>query len=384
MAGRLDARRVIKSPPDDGCFESLADSHGNAPSASPARTLLEIFRDTVASSPDRLAIDTDDAQLTYAELSDAVRALAGRLRRFGIGPGDRVGVHVPGGTVDLYVAILGVLHAGAAYVPVDADDPPAQAGTIWEQAEAAAVVGADLSITRLRAPGGVRRTVDADDDAWVIFALGSSGASTGASSGASTGAWTGVAVTHRVAAAFVDAEAGLWNVTEHDRVLAAVSVGNPVSCEEMWLTWRSGAVLVPAPSPLARGGGALGTWLAARRVSVVPTVEGQLRAAAGVSAAAATVRPAGAGEAVLVGYVVGDADSAEVRAAMAEHLPRGIAARIVRLDALPTDEAGRLDRGALPWPPPGDAQAEAAPSRVRRLAARIRSRRPRPQSNTPE
>ncbi len=102
-------------------------------SASPARTLLDIFKDTVASSPDRLAIDADDAQLTYAELSDAVRALAGRLRRFGIGPGDHVGVHVPGGTVDLYVAILGVLHAGAAYVPVDADDPPGRASTIWER-----------------------------------------------------------------------------------------------------------------------------------------------------------------------------------------------------------------------------------------------------------
>ncbi len=163
----------------------------------------------------------------------------------------------------------------------------------------------------------------------------------------------GVAVTHRVAAAFVDAQAKLWNVTEHDRVLAAVSVGNDTSCEEMWLAWRNGAVLVPAPSALARDGADLGSWLAARRVSVVSTVEGQLRAVAGVTAAAAAVQPTGAGEAVLVGYVVGDVDIADVRASVAEHMPHGIAARIVRLDALPTDEDGKLDRGALPWPPPG-------------------------------
>ena len=46
----------------------------------------------------------------------------------GVGPGDKVGVRVPSGTTDLYVAILGIISAGAAYVPVDADDPEERDG----------------------------------------------------------------------------------------------------------------------------------------------------------------------------------------------------------------------------------------------------------------
>jgi non-ribosomal peptide synthetase component F len=45
------------------------------------------------------------------------------LQQAGVGTGDRVGVRIPSGHNDLYVAILGTLQAGSAYVPVDADDP---------------------------------------------------------------------------------------------------------------------------------------------------------------------------------------------------------------------------------------------------------------------
>ena len=47
----------------------------------------------------------------------------GRFYGVGIGPGDRVGVRISSGTLDLYVSILSVLMIGAAYVPVDVDDP---------------------------------------------------------------------------------------------------------------------------------------------------------------------------------------------------------------------------------------------------------------------
>ncbi len=227
-----------------------------APSAT-ARTLLDLVRETVASSPDRLAIDADDGQLTHAELFDAARALAGRLRRLGIGPGDRVGVHVPGDAVDLYVAILGVLHAGAAYVPVDAGDTPARAAVIWERSGAAAVIEPGLAVRSLRAPATTGRAVGADDEAWVIFASESSDAP------------AGVAVTHRAAVAFIDAGRDMPAMTAHDRVLGALPQAFDASHAEMWLAWRAGAVLVPAPRSLPRGGTERRQWLAERRVNVV-------------------------------------------------------------------------------------------------------------------
>ena len=83
----------------------------------------------------------------------------------------------------------------------------------------------------------------------------------------STGAPKGVAVSHRSAAAFVDAEARLWRVEREDRVLAGLSVGFDASCEEMWLAWRNGAALVPAPRSIVRAGSELGPWLAQRGVT---------------------------------------------------------------------------------------------------------------------
>src|SRR5436309_2211806 len=57
-----------------------------------------------------------------------------------------------------------------------------------------------------------------------------------------------------------------------DRVLAGLSVGFDASCEEMWLAWRSGACLVPAPRSLVRSGMDLGPWLIAQDITVVSTV----------------------------------------------------------------------------------------------------------------
>ena len=224
------------------------------------RTLLEVFADSAARYRECPAIDAPDRRLTYEELHEAARSLAGRLREIGVGPGDRVGVRVSSGTADLYVAILGVLHAGAAYVPVDADDPPARASAICESACACAVIEDGLRISELATPIGAGSELAVADDAWVIFTSGS------------TGAPKGVAVSHRSAVAFVDAETQLWSVRPDDRVLAGLSVGFDASCEEMWLAWRNGATLVPAPRALVRAAAELGPWVAEQRVSVISTV----------------------------------------------------------------------------------------------------------------
>ncbi|WP_257956450.1 AMP-binding protein [Nocardioides sp. B-3] len=65
--------------------------------------------------------------LTYAELAEAADHVAAELHEAGVVVGDKVGVRIKSGTTDLYVAILGILCAGAAYVPVDADDPDERA-----------------------------------------------------------------------------------------------------------------------------------------------------------------------------------------------------------------------------------------------------------------
>ena len=108
--------------------------------ASP-RTLIDIFRDTVSAHPDAPAVDNGAERLTYEELAEAADELAADLHARGIGRGDRVGVRVRSGTTTLYVAILGTLAAGAAYVPVDADDPDDRARLVFGEAGTAAAPG---------------------------------------------------------------------------------------------------------------------------------------------------------------------------------------------------------------------------------------------------
>jgi len=230
------------------------------------RTLMDILRQTIAAYPAAPALEDDHGCLTYGQLGERIDAFARELWAVGIGAGDRVGVRVPSGSVELYVAILGVLASGAAYVPVDAEEPDDRAETVWSEAGVCAVVGARLGISVVK---GVRMLGNSpqahpNDDAWIIFTSGS------------TGKPKGVAISHRSAAAWADAESELFCASAPlgpgDRVLAGLSVAFDASCEEMWLAWRSGACLVPAPRSVVRSGEDLGPWLSQRRITVVSTV----------------------------------------------------------------------------------------------------------------
>ncbi|MER6298238.1 Pls/PosA family non-ribosomal peptide synthetase [Kitasatospora sp. NPDC001539] len=278
------------------------------PAAAP-RTLVDVLDATVRAHPDEPALDDGRTVLSYRALAAEVEQLRRRLAAAGIGPGDRVGVRVPSGTNDLYVSILAVLAAGAAYVPVDAEDPDERAHLVFGEAKVAAVLGAERAIsiartsndaigvtstpsdaigvtgtpsdatgvtstptaarstpatTGSREPLAPARRPTPDDDAWIIFTSGS------------TGKPKGVAATHRNAAAFVDAEAALFLQEEPigpgDRVMAGLSVAFDASCEEMWLAWRHGACLVPVPRSQVRSGADLGPWLAEQEITVVSTV----------------------------------------------------------------------------------------------------------------
>ncbi|MEE1622005.1 Pls/PosA family non-ribosomal peptide synthetase [Zafaria sp. Z1313] len=239
-----------------------AGEHAPAP-----RTLVDILRASAEAHPDAPALDDGHDVLSYAELLDAVKQQAVVLHTAGLGAGDRVGVRIPSGTNELYIAILAALMIGAAYVPVDADDPDERARVVFSEARVAGILRGDGKMVLEKgrpAPFPSPREAAGGDDAWIIFTSGS------------TGTPKGVAVTHRSAAAFVDAEARIFLSAEplgpQDRVLAGLSVAFDASCEEMWLAWRHGACLVPAPRSLVRSGMDLGPWLVTRGITAVSTV----------------------------------------------------------------------------------------------------------------
>nr|WP_233201976.1 Pls/PosA family non-ribosomal peptide synthetase [Cryobacterium sp. Y11] len=251
--------------------------------AKPARTLADILAETAAQHPDAVALEDAAGAISYHGLLERVHAQANALSGAGVRRGDNVGIRIPSGTRDLYVSILATLLVGAAYVPVDADDPEERARLVFTEAHVVGVIGENsvfaprdgLDVQTLQArpvpshedPALVfppNSIATPDDDAWIIFTSGS------------TGVPKGVAVTHRSAAAFVDAEAVLFlqgdPIGTSDRVLAGLSVAFDASCEEMWLAWRNGACLVPAPRALVRSGADLGPWLITHGITIVSTV----------------------------------------------------------------------------------------------------------------
>ena len=218
-----------------------------APAAA-ERTLVDVFESTVAGHPDAPALDEGGAALDYQALWAAVYSLAARLHRAGIGAGDRVGVRMPSGTADLYVAILGVLASGAAYVPVDVDDPDERAQLIWSEAGVCAVLGAGLALST-RAEVVARRVTGVGRDR-----MTTPGSSSPPDRPGSRRAWRSAIArpprswTPRRALFLRERPLG-----PGDRVLAGLSVAFDASCEEMWLAWRHGACLVPAPRALVTG-----------------------------------------------------------------------------------------------------------------------------------
>src|SRR5262245_60840716 len=110
--------------------------HGSAPRRSYAGEpcLHELVAAQAARAPDRIAVSCAGATLTYGDLLDRARGLAGHLQALGVGPETRVGICAER-SLELVVGVLGTLTAGAAYVPLDPSYPAERLAYMLAHAE---------------------------------------------------------------------------------------------------------------------------------------------------------------------------------------------------------------------------------------------------------
>ncbi|WP_033442423.1 non-ribosomal peptide synthetase [Saccharothrix sp. NRRL B-16314] len=207
------------------------------PTTTTTGLITELIAAQVARTPDAVAVTGGGKSLTYRELDETANRLAHHLVRSGVGPESVVALRLPR-SPDLVVAVLGVLKAGAAYLPVDVSYPADRIAYMIADSGAALVLDAlpDLSGLPDDPPEVVLRRENA---AYVIYTSGS------------TGRPKGVVVTHTGLAAFSTAEIAHFDVSPGDRVLQFSSPAFDASVLELCMALPAGATLVvPPPGPL--------------------------------------------------------------------------------------------------------------------------------------
>ncbi|MEU1810576.1 amino acid adenylation domain-containing protein [Micromonospora aurantiaca (nom. illeg.)] len=247
--------------------------------------------------PDRIAVAAAGVSLTYRALRRRVALLAAGLQARGIGAEDRVAI-CHSRTVDLPVAMLGVLAAGAAYLPVRDNDPPERRAAMLHDAQARLVLADAETASWLDGYGvpvvsvdelvatAERDTLAADpahlvDPRQLAYVLYTSG---------STGRPKGVGVTHEGALARIG-----WGVATFDRhelagLLAATSLVFDLSLFELFTPLAAGGTVVLAESVLD-----LPALPDRDRVTMVTTVPSGMSALLDIDGWPATVHTVGLG-----------------------------------------------------------------------------------------
>lgn len=151
------------------CERELLTSWDDA-AAAPSSTvpLHDLIAAQAAATPEAIAIEAQDTFLTYRELDAAAGALAGRLRRAGVRDGDIVAIRLPPAATAI-AAVLATWKAGAAFLPLDPDLPPARISALVDDARPALLITdaptprPDLDYLLTRLPSGHDHDEGEDD-----------------------------------------------------------------------------------------------------------------------------------------------------------------------------------------------------------------------------
>ncbi|HEY9827187.1 MAG TPA: amino acid adenylation domain-containing protein [Stenomitos sp.] len=209
-----------------------------------------------ALTPNAIAIVSQAGQLTYRELNCKANQVAHYLRNLGIRPESMVGVCIER-TNDLIVALLGILKAGAAYVPLDPAYPKERLSFIIEDTQLQALLTQQSLLASLPQHQAQEICIDRDWEsvnlcqtdnpapnvqpenlAYIIYTSGS------------TGRPKGVAIEHRNTVAFINWAKEFYTAAQLQGVLASTSICFDLSVFEIFVTLSTGGKIILAKDAL--------------------------------------------------------------------------------------------------------------------------------------
>lgn len=242
--------------------------------------LHHFFEKSVDTYPNNIALVCENAFISYLELENRANQLAHYLYQNHIAQGSIVGILMER-SIECYIAILGILKVGAAYVPIEPDYPNERINYIFSDLPFDAVLTSSLQIQKsldwpkvfvmdrisdqlsmlpIKRPNLEKNETDGTDLCYVIYTSGS------------TGKPKGVEITHSSISHYVTVASSLYEMTENDRVYQGFSLAFDASLEELWMAFANGAALIACTEKEVRSGVGLISFLQQHRVSFFSTV----------------------------------------------------------------------------------------------------------------
>ena len=236
----------------------LNEWNQTAPAAADLKPVYRLIEEQAAATPEAAAVVHDGRSLTYGELNARANQLARFLREAMATESTQTKVYATPlvgicleRSIDMIVAVLAVLKAGAAYVPLDPTYPTDRLSLMLEDSGVSVVLTRQSLRERLPAFNGRAIALDAEADeialqsvenlelaltledlAYVMYTSGS------------TGTPKGVMIEHRALANFVNSESAQYEVSAEDCVLQFASLSFDTSAEEIYCALARGATLV--------------------------------------------------------------------------------------------------------------------------------------------
>ncbi|MEB3061608.1 non-ribosomal peptide synthetase [[Mycobacterium] zoologicum] len=251
--------------------------------------LQDGFFRRAAASPDAAAVLHAGGVMSYGELRDQALAVAGALTEHGVRPGDTVALLGPKGAEQI-PALLGILAAGAVYLPIAADQPGERVARILALGGASvALVTGDavpqlpircLGVADAVAAGRAAGPLEVDPSAlaYVVFTSGS------------TGEPKGVELTHDAAMNTVETLSARFGFGPGDRSLALLTLDADMSVLDVFAMLRAGGAIVMVDEADRRSPEVWADLIQRHRVSVLNLMPGALEMLASVGAELPSVK----------------------------------------------------------------------------------------------